>query len=99
MVNQHRQPVDDCPCFEDAIAFVSVVMGKLECSEDILSIVAMLSVKSVFYRPKEKHRQADAKRPNSTNLRGVIFWRFTTGGMLLIFRMHGVMTISFKQGA
>jgi hypothetical protein len=29
MVNQHPQPVDDCPCFEDAIAFVSVGMGSL----------------------------------------------------------------------
>jgi dihydrosphingosine 1-phosphate phosphatase len=27
MVHKHPQPVDDCPCFEDAIAFVSVVMG------------------------------------------------------------------------
>jgi dihydrosphingosine 1-phosphate phosphatase len=24
-----NQPVDDCPCFEDAIAFVIVVMGSL----------------------------------------------------------------------
>ncbi|KAI0317450.1 hypothetical protein OF83DRAFT_1058645 [Amylostereum chailletii] len=29
MVNQHPQPVDDCPCFEDAIAIISVVMGIL----------------------------------------------------------------------
>ena len=29
MVNQHPQPVDDCPCFEDAIAFLSVVLGDL----------------------------------------------------------------------
>lgn len=28
-VNQHPQPVDDCPCFEDAIAFASVVLGSL----------------------------------------------------------------------
>ena len=28
-VNQHPQPVDDCPCFEDAIAFASVVLGAL----------------------------------------------------------------------
>ncbi len=28
-VNQHPQPVDDCPCFEDAIAFGSVVLGAL----------------------------------------------------------------------
>ncbi|TFK89254.1 hypothetical protein K466DRAFT_584798 [Polyporus arcularius HHB13444] len=27
LVHRHPQPVDDCPCFEDAIAFVSVVMG------------------------------------------------------------------------
>lgn len=26
-VNQHAEPVDDCPCFEDAIAFVSVILG------------------------------------------------------------------------
>ncbi|KAJ7863734.1 sphingosine-1-phosphate phosphatase [Mycena olivaceomarginata] len=26
-VNQHPQPVDDCPCFEDAIAIGSVVLG------------------------------------------------------------------------
>ncbi|VDB87849.1 unnamed protein product [Peniophora sp. CBMAI 1063] len=29
MVNQHPQPVDDCPCFEDAIAFMSVALGIL----------------------------------------------------------------------
>jgi len=28
-VNQHPQPIDDCPCFEDAIAFMSVVLGAL----------------------------------------------------------------------
>ena len=27
MVTVHPQPLDDCPCFEDAIAFLSVVMG------------------------------------------------------------------------
>lgn len=29
LVNQHAEPVDDCPCFEDAIAFVSVIMGAI----------------------------------------------------------------------
>lgn len=29
LVHQHPQPVDDCPCFEDAIAFMSVVLGSL----------------------------------------------------------------------
>ncbi|KAI0053412.1 P-loop containing nucleoside triphosphate hydrolase protein [Auriscalpium vulgare] len=35
---------------------------ELGCSEEILSIVAMLSVQSVFYRPKEKQGQADSKK-------------------------------------
>lgn len=29
MVNQHPLTVDDCPCFEDAIAFISVVLGDI----------------------------------------------------------------------
>ncbi|KAF8509064.1 hypothetical protein BU17DRAFT_56370 [Hysterangium stoloniferum] len=29
MINQHPQPVDDCPCFEDSIAFVSSIVGVL----------------------------------------------------------------------
>lgn len=29
LVNRHPQPVDDCPCFEDAIAFMSVVLGEM----------------------------------------------------------------------
>lgn len=28
MVHRHPEPVDDCPCFEDAIAFMAVVMGE-----------------------------------------------------------------------
>ncbi|KAF8518624.1 P-loop containing nucleoside triphosphate hydrolase protein [Gautieria morchelliformis] len=34
----------------------------LGCSEEILSVVAMLSVQNVFYRPKEKQGQADSKK-------------------------------------
>jgi ATP-dependent RNA helicase DHX8/PRP22 len=32
------------------------------CSEEMLTIVAMLSVQTVFYRPKEKQQQADQKK-------------------------------------
>ncbi|KAG0693804.1 PAP2 superfamily-domain-containing protein [Suillus ampliporus] len=31
LVHYHPQPVDDCPCFEDAIAFVSVILGIALC--------------------------------------------------------------------
>jgi ATP-dependent RNA helicase DHX8/PRP22 len=34
----------------------------LECSDEILSIVAMLEVQTVFYRPKEKQQRADQKK-------------------------------------
>ncbi|KAI7876376.1 hypothetical protein K492DRAFT_231980 [Lichtheimia hyalospora FSU 10163] len=34
----------------------------LGCSEEILTIVAMLTAQNVFYRPKEKQAQADAKK-------------------------------------
>ncbi|SOV02775.1 probable ATP dependent RNA helicase [Ustilago sp. UG-2017a] len=34
----------------------------LGCSEEMLSIVAMLSVQNIFYRPKDKQTQADAKK-------------------------------------
>lgn len=34
----------------------------LGCSEEVLTVVAMLGVQSVFYRPKEKQAQADQKK-------------------------------------
>jgi len=34
----------------------------LKCSDEVLSIVSMLSVQSIFYRPREKQQQADQKR-------------------------------------
>eukprot|EP01104_Vermistella_antarctica_P011829 TRINITY_DN3342_c0_g1_i1.p1 TRINITY_DN3342_c0_g1~~TRINITY_DN3342_c0_g1_i1.p1 ORF type:complete len:1157 (+),score=290.43 TRINITY_DN3342_c0_g1_i1:229-3699(+) len=37
----------------------SVAMG---CSEEILTVTAMLSVQNVFYRPKEKQSESDAKK-------------------------------------
>jgi ATP-dependent RNA helicase DHX8/PRP22 len=34
----------------------------LACAEEMLTIVAMLSVESLFYRPKDKAAEADQKR-------------------------------------
>ncbi|KAA1467822.1 P-loop containing nucleoside triphosphate hydrolase protein [Dentipellis sp. KUC8613] len=47
---------------EPPLAKMLIASVELGCSEEILSIVAMLSVQSVFYRPKEKQGQADAKK-------------------------------------
>lgn len=47
---------------EPALAKVLIYSVEMGCSEEILSIVAMLSVQTVFYRPKEKQQQADQKK-------------------------------------
>ncbi|KAK0505804.1 P-loop containing nucleoside triphosphate hydrolase protein [Armillaria luteobubalina] len=47
---------------EPPLAKMLIASVELGCSEEILSIVAMLSVQTVFYRPKEKQGQADSKK-------------------------------------
>ena len=47
---------------EPMLAKTLIVSVELGCSEEILSIVAMLSIPTVFYRPKEKQGQADSKK-------------------------------------
>ncbi|KAL3426041.1 ATP-dependent RNA helicase DHX8 [Phlyctema vagabunda] len=47
---------------EPALAKVLIASVNLGCSDEILSIVAMLSMPTVFYRPKEKQTQADQKK-------------------------------------
>lgn len=47
---------------EPGLAKVLIASVDAGCSEEVLSIVAMLSVQSVFYRPKEKQQQADQKK-------------------------------------
>ena len=47
---------------EPALAKVLICSVDMGCSDELLSIVAMLSVQTVFYRPKEKQQQADQKK-------------------------------------
>ncbi|KAI9800326.1 MAG: DEAH-box ATP-dependent RNA helicase prp22 [Piccolia ochrophora] len=47
---------------EPALAKVLIASVDLGCSDELLSVVAMLSVPTVFYRPKEKQQQADQKK-------------------------------------
>ena len=47
---------------EPALAKVLIASVEMGCSEEVLSIVAMLNVQTVFYRPKEKQQQADQKK-------------------------------------
>jgi ATP-dependent RNA helicase DHX8/PRP22 len=47
---------------EPPLAKMLIQSVDLGCSEEILTIVAMLSVQNVFYRPKEKQSAADQKK-------------------------------------
>ena len=47
---------------EPPLAKVLVSSVEIGCAEEILTIVAMLSNPSVFYRPKDKQTQADQKK-------------------------------------
>ena len=47
---------------EPSLAKVLLAAVDYQCSEEILSIVSMLGLTSVFYRPKEKQTQADQKK-------------------------------------
>jgi ATP-dependent RNA helicase DHX8/PRP22 len=48
---------------EPQLAKMLIASVDLECSEEILTIVAMLTgAQNVFYRPKEKQAQADSKK-------------------------------------
>lgn len=55
---------------EPALAKTLLSSVELSCSEEVLTVVAMLSVQTVFYRPKDKQKQADQKRYRFTNSTG-----------------------------
>mmetsp|Transcript_2661 Transcript_2661/g.9435 ORF Transcript_2661/g.9435 Transcript_2661/m.9435 type:complete len:726 (-) Transcript_2661:32-2209(-) len=47
---------------EPALAKILISSVALQCSDEVLTIVAMLSVQNVFYRPKEKQALADQRK-------------------------------------
>merc|ERR1711865_641793 len=47
---------------EPPLSKVLIQSVDLGCSDEILTLVSMLNVQNVFYRPKEKQTQADSKR-------------------------------------
>mmetsp|Transcript_5529 Transcript_5529/g.10157 ORF Transcript_5529/g.10157 Transcript_5529/m.10157 type:complete len:1144 (-) Transcript_5529:51-3482(-) len=47
---------------EPQLSKILIKSAELGCSEEMLSVVGMLSVEDIFYRPKEKQAQADMKK-------------------------------------
>lgn len=55
---------------EPALAKTVLASAELECTEEILSVVAMLSVQTVFYRPREKQAAADQRKQRFHSIHG-----------------------------
>eukprot|EP01038_Epipyxis_sp_PR26KG_P008095 gene8095-10964_t len=55
---------------EPALSKMLIVSHELGCSDEILTIVAMLSVENPFYRPKDKAAQADMKKAKFNHVDG-----------------------------
>ncbi|KZT58418.1 P-loop containing nucleoside triphosphate hydrolase protein [Calocera cornea HHB12733] len=71
---------------EPSMAKMLIVSVELKCSSEMLTIVSMLSVPSVFYRPKERLEESDAARekfqvPESDHL--------TLLNVYNMWKMHG----------
>ena len=47
---------------EPNLSKMLIISVDLGCADEILTVVAMLSVENPFYRPKEKQAQADMKK-------------------------------------
>ncbi|KAK9477152.1 putative pre-mRNA splicing factor ATP-dependent RNA helicase PRP16 [Lipomyces japonicus] len=47
---------------EPSLSKLLIMAEQYECSEEMLTIVSMLSVPNVFYRPKERQEESDAAR-------------------------------------
>lgn len=47
---------------DPALAKMLIISCERQCSAEVLTIVSMLSVPSVFYRPKERIEESDAAR-------------------------------------
>jgi ATP-dependent RNA helicase DHX8/PRP22 len=55
---------------EPQLSKMLITSVDLGCADEILTVVAMLSVQNVFYRPKEKQAQADQKKAKFHQVEG-----------------------------
>jgi len=47
---------------EPALSKILIASVDLNCSEEVLTIIAMLSAQNIFHRPRDKQQQADSKK-------------------------------------
>jgi HrpA-like RNA helicase len=93
---------------EPSLAKILIMSVDLGCADDILTIVSMLSVQNVFYRPKEKQELADEKKSKFHQPEGENYCLFIRDYLILLqvtiahcslFTMPGSTIISLRNGA
>ncbi|KAK6853445.1 ATP-dependent RNA helicase DHX8/PRP22 [Apiospora arundinis] len=61
LLTRQGRRMADLP-MEPSLAKVLVASVDLGCTDEVLSVIAMLSIPTIFYRPKEKQQVADQKK-------------------------------------
>ena len=85
------------------MAKMLIASVEYKCSAEMLTIVSMLSVPSVFYRPKERMEEADAARekfnvPESDHLTLLnVFNQWKSHGFVVFFLCPCYLFISCTQ--
>lgn len=86
---------------DPALAKMLIISVERECSAEVLTIVSMLSVPSVFYRPKERIEESDAARekffvPESDHLTLLhVYTQWKSNGF--VFRSHSLIVIATDE--
>ncbi|KAJ9109509.1 hypothetical protein QFC20_003253 [Naganishia adeliensis] len=81
LVHKHPEPVDDCPCFEDAIAILSVILGSFLCH----SHTAKYGSTATFGHSKSQLRFNEMQYPWSVIATVVLALLKITLGIAIIF--------------
>ena len=66
---------------EPPMSKVLIASVDLGCSDEILTILAMLSAQNIFFRPKEKQAAADQKKAKFFQAEGALLRGGLRGGL------------------
>ena len=79
---------------EPNLSKMLIMSVHLQCSDEILTIVSMLSVQNVFYRPKEKQALADQRKAKFNQVRRLLVENFFSNAfnfkiiLIIFFQCH-----------
>jgi pre-mRNA-splicing factor ATP-dependent RNA helicase DHX38/PRP16 len=60
-ITELGRTVAQFPC-DPALAKMMITASDFGCSEEVITIVSMLQVPTIFYRPKDREQESDSAR-------------------------------------